>query len=251
MAKKKNENTLKYLQMPLPSGGKYSKMTKVNFGGLNKRDTLDSGELSLEKNISTSEYPYLTPSMKPRDIAMSYYNEDETEGKRTIPRDMFAFEDYLLVFYRQGNTLWVDRISGNKENNPVIFTGRVKQFKSDEEALLYDEEKIQRSIVQFNVYHQSIDIVNGVYKKHILIFPDKVSMLADFEESKSDPTTWSPEELKKKSQLVMYYYFDEGDGAVYKYFTIETANDGTLLQTNVVALEISGMILISKKVILI
>lgn len=228
MAKKKNENTLKYLQMPLPSGGKYSKMTKVNFGGLNKRDTLDSGELSMEKNISTSEYPYLTPSMKPRDILNNYYNDDEGKGQRRVPIDMFGFEDYLLVFYRQGNALWVDRISGNKENNPVIFTGRVKQFESNEKALLYDEEKIQRSIVQFNVYHQSIDIVNGVYKKHILIFPDKVSMIADFEESKSDPTTWSQEELKKKSQLVMYYYFDEDDGAVYKYFTIETDNDGTL-----------------------
>ena len=36
MAKKKTENTLSYLQMPLPQGGKYSKMTKVAFGGLNK-----------------------------------------------------------------------------------------------------------------------------------------------------------------------------------------------------------------------
>ncbi len=228
MAKKKNENTLKYLQVPLPSGGRYSKMTKVNFGGLNKRDTLDSGELSMEKNISTNEYPYLTPSMKPRDILNNYYNDDESKGQRRVPIDMFGFEDYLLVFYRQGNALWVDRISGNKENAPTIFTGRVKQFESDEEALLYDEEKTQRSIVQFNVYHQSIDIVNGVYKKHILIFPDKVSMIADFEDAITDPTTWTQDELKKKSQLVMYYYFDEEDREVYKYFTIETADDGTL-----------------------
>ena len=60
MAKKKKENTLQYLQMPLPSGGKYSKMTKVAFGGLNKRYTLDSGALTSEQNISTNEYPSTT-----------------------------------------------------------------------------------------------------------------------------------------------------------------------------------------------
>jgi hypothetical protein len=60
MAKKKQENTLSYLQMPLPKGRKFSKMTKVAFGGLNKRYTLDSGSLSMAKNISTKEYPCLT-----------------------------------------------------------------------------------------------------------------------------------------------------------------------------------------------
>ena len=55
--KKKDENKLTYLQMPLPSSAKYSKMTKVAFGGLNKRYSLDSGELSMENNISSKEYP--------------------------------------------------------------------------------------------------------------------------------------------------------------------------------------------------
>ena len=53
MAKKKNDNTLQYLQMPLPKGRRYSKMTKVNFGGLNKRNTVDSGYLSMARDIST------------------------------------------------------------------------------------------------------------------------------------------------------------------------------------------------------
>ena len=64
MAKNKKEDTLQYLQMPLPSGGRYSKMTKVAFGGLNKRYTLDSGELTMESNISTNEYPYTVRAKK-------------------------------------------------------------------------------------------------------------------------------------------------------------------------------------------
>ena len=94
MAKKKKENTLSYLQMPLPSGGKYSKMTKVAFGGLNKRYTHDSGELTMEENISTSEYPYLTPSCRKEEFVSGYYKNNEK-----YPISMAAFDDFLIVVY--------------------------------------------------------------------------------------------------------------------------------------------------------
>ena len=91
MAKKKKENTLQYLQMPLPTGSKYSKMTKISFGGLNKRYTIDSGELSMVNNISTSEYPYLTPSESKNEVLDEYSN----------PISLFAFDDFLMVVYRE------------------------------------------------------------------------------------------------------------------------------------------------------
>ena len=61
MAKKK-ENALSYLQMPLPEGQKKGKMTKLDWSGINYRNTKDTGEISKEMNISTYSAPYLTPS---------------------------------------------------------------------------------------------------------------------------------------------------------------------------------------------
>jgi len=61
MAKKK-ENELTYLQMPLPQGGRPGKMTKLDWSGINYRNTKDTGEISKELNISTHFAPYLSPS---------------------------------------------------------------------------------------------------------------------------------------------------------------------------------------------
>ena len=162
MAKKKKDNTLQYLQMPLPSGRKYSKMTKVAFGGLNKRQTIDSGELSMERNISTSEYPYLTPSEEKTIVKSGYTN----------PISMFAFDNFILVIYRQNTAIMIDYIKLVKGVYKK-YTGTLKA-----EGATVDDE-YQRSIVQFNVYNQSGDIVNGTYDKKLLIFPDKMSI--DFE----------------------------------------------------------------------
>ena len=158
MAKKKNENTLQYLQMPLPSGGKSYKMTKVAFGGLNKRYTLDSGDLTMESNISTNEYPYLTPSEQKNAILSGYTN----------PISMFAFDDFIIVVYRARGAILVDYINADEE----VFTGVLKT-----DATSADD--VPRSIVQFNKYEEAEEIVNGNYVKKLLIFPDKKSM--DFE----------------------------------------------------------------------
>lgn len=61
MAKKK-EDQFSYLQAPLPQGQKKTRTVKVDWSGLNYRQTIDTGALSYEKNISTDEAPYLTPS---------------------------------------------------------------------------------------------------------------------------------------------------------------------------------------------
>ena len=177
MAKKKNENTLSYLQMPLPSGGKYSKMTKVSFGGLNKRHTLDSGSLTMEKNISTNEYPYLTPSELKVAVSNGYTN----------PISMFAFDTFLIVIYRENGAVLIDYITADD----YVYTGTLKSSGATE------EDDVPRSVVQFNVYNQSEDIVNGTYDKKLLIFPDKKSMDFDITENDFD--------IKDMSVLVKEY----------------------------------------------
>ncbi|MBP3359939.1 MAG: hypothetical protein J6N52_03725 [Clostridia bacterium] len=59
---KKNKNELQYLQMPLPAASKSSVYVKINWSSLNKRQTHDTGALTAESNICTSEAPQLTPA---------------------------------------------------------------------------------------------------------------------------------------------------------------------------------------------
>lgn len=200
MAKKKNENTLSYLQMPLPSGGKYSKMTKVSFGGLNKRHEIDSGELSMASNISTKEYPYLTPSDKMTNVLSAHER----------PISMFGFDDFLIVVYGEGDTIKIDYITQIDTAEPEIYTGVLKTIGGAD-----DNE--QRSIVQFNVYDTPTDPLTGQYIKKLLIFPDKVSMFMKIVKTSSNPENWTENDYKEKDLSVMYCY--EKDD-IKHYYTV-------------------------------
>lgn len=180
---KKNENKLSYLQMPLPEGRKYYKMTKRSWNGLNYRQTIDTGALSMESNISTLEAPYLIPSQK----------RDGMFGKYEHPISMFGFDDFLIVIYKvrnveytEENKTWIqdeirlDYIVYDNDNDKYIkYTGFVGADEtttnmSDKEYAEYVEEP--RCIVPFNVYDTPTDPVSGKYVKKLLIFPDKKSM---------------------------------------------------------------------------
>jgi len=202
MAKKKQENTLKYLQMPLPSGGRYSKMTKVAFGGLNKRYTLDSGDLSMESNISTKEYPYITPSERKFELLNGYY----------YPISMFAFDDFILVVYRKNGAIKIDYI--NADNR--VYTGVLKESGAS------SADDVPRSIVQFNVYDTPTDPISGKFVKKLLIFPDKKSM--DFE------ITEDNFEIKDMAVLIKTYHNDTDpylppDTASHNYYYRNTSTN--------------------------
>ena len=194
MAKKK-ENQLTYLQMPLPESRKYSKMTKRSWNGLNYRYTIDSGALSMENNISTLEAPYLTPSQVRETFFSGYYSV----ARDLHPISMFGFDNFLIVIYKargvehtEGTKVYIkDEIRidyivyDEGEEDYVRYTGLVgvdetTKSMDDDEYAEYVEQP--RCVVQFNAYLESEDIINGEYKKKLLIFPDKVSMDFDFED---------------------------------------------------------------------
>lgn len=200
--KKKNENTLSYLQVPLPEGGKYSKMTKVSFGGLNKRYTLDSGELSMESNISTNEYPYLTPSSQ-RDEVFEKYEAQESK----TPISMHAFDDFLIVVYVDGLQVKLDYI----EEDGTVHTGILQ----DNRTAIKDWD-IPRSIVQFNVYDTPTDPLTGQYVKKLLIFPDKKSMFMKIVKAKDNPELWTTNDLNSADLDVMYWYGENNK----QYYTV-------------------------------
>lgn len=215
MAKKKKEDTLSYLQMPLPEGGKYSKMTKVSFGGINKRYTHDSGYLSMESNISTNEYPYLTPSAKAEAISDKY--DDLIHYSNPI--SMFAFDDFIVVIYKVfegGNKIKIDYITSENK----VYTGLLKSGGN----VLADEDIAPRSIVQFNKYEESIDIVNGSYVKKLLIFPDKMAMFMNIVEVDDTYNSWTDEE-KQNARTDVLYYNNKNDS----YFTLGYDDKGQIV----------------------
>jgi len=168
MAKKK-EKKLSYLQMPLPEGRKHYKMTKRSWTGLNYRQTIDTGSLSMERNISTLEAPYLVPSQMPSSILSEYSH----------PISMFGFDDFLLVIYRKNTSIYVDYITYDTDTGEyTAYTGTLQDGSATK------KDDYPRCVVQFNVYDTPTDPVSGEYIKKLLIFPDKKSM--DFEITEDD-----------------------------------------------------------------
>jgi hypothetical protein len=191
---KKKENRLTYLQMPLPEGRKAYKMTKRSWSGLNYRQTIDTGALSMEENISTLEAPYLVPSQK-RDVV----GVGAVQASYPHPIGIWGFDDFLLVLYSnrdsrydanrgycQKDVIQLDYLKLNDKGGlSAKYTGYVdtKEFFSDTSDIPIAEwnEYIDtpRSIVQFNVYDTPTDTLTGKYIKKLLIYPDCKSM--DFE----------------------------------------------------------------------
>lgn len=204
MAKKK-EKELSYLQSPLPEGQKYYKTTKVSFSGLNKRNTLDTGVLSYEKNISTVETPYLTPAQRPY-LSLS--------GIQVI--SMFGFDDFLVIVHKKDGKIYISYA----DDDGIYATGVLVEDTTDEDT----GEKVQRSIVQFNVYespYEKIADVMGNYNRKLLIFPDKMSLDFNVERNYTTPTALSVDPLGKGIPNIKYAtvhlsrIFGLDDGRVY------------------------------------
>ena len=215
MAKKK-ENKLSYLQMPLPEGRKVYKMAKRSWSGLNYRQVIDTGALSMENNISTLEVPYLTPSQKKLPYTDVYSN----------PISMFGFDDFLLVIYRNESSIYVDYITSDKN----IYTGVLQENGAT------SKDEYPRSVVQFNVYDTPTDPVSGQYVKKLLIFPDKKSM--DFEITKdftiSDMTVLVKEYTNSTSPYLPpdtanhnYYYKNTYNQDVYRWVVDDADSSNT------------------------
>lgn len=215
----KSENTLSYLQVPIPKSrtgsGVYSSSVKRSWSGLNYRQTSDTGALSMEKNISSAEAPYLVPSQKRESILDKYDN----------PIGLFGFDDFLISIYRVDTSLYVDYIKC--DDYYTVYTGVLQ----DGGATVDDE--YPRCIVQFNVYDVPTDPVSGTYIKKLLIFPDRKSM--DFEITEdgfliSDMTVLVKEYTNSEKPYLPpetashnYYYRNSYNSDVYRW--VDDASD--------------------------
>jgi len=158
MANKQNE--FKYLSSFIPGVAKLYKKSfksvKTSWSGLNLLNTTDTGELSDAKNIFVSALPQLVPAYKPSAFKSGYAH----------PIQLFGFKDFMLLIYRDDTAIKADYIIGTS-----TYTGTIKASGATSA-----DDTVERSIVQFNVYTDPDDILDGTFVKKILVFPDKLSM---------------------------------------------------------------------------
>lgn len=174
MAKKKQAER-RFGQLPLPAGHKSYRVTKLNWIGLNKRQTINSGELSSEQNMSTHEYPYMAPCEVSVDVTECCF--DTVSLSAAI--GLYAFEDILVAIYHKkdgtGN-LYMRHIkvdeSGKAEHS---YEGLVGTYESDEFL------NVDRSVVLFNQYDNNVNILDAKYTRKLIILPDKKAVNFDFE----------------------------------------------------------------------
>lgn len=205
MAKKAKEER-SYLQLPLPVGKEYYKISKCSWTGLNMRQTINTGALTMERNISTVEAPYLVPSQE----------WEETYGKYERPIGMFGFEDFLLVIYREDESIKIDYITEDSD----VYTGVIKAEDATE------DDEYPRCVVQFNVYDVPTDPVEGKFIKKLLIFPDKKSMSFELENLIKDENITDDTE----GDFIVY---DMGVDSVVEYYNSKKDENGAYPPTNV------------------
>ena len=209
MAKKQNE--LQFGQVPLPQALKQYSLSKLNWSGLNRRQVIDTGALSMECNISTAEAPYLTPSQSRVDIL----SDMGLEYKHPI--SLFSFDDFLVVIYRDDTKLKLDYlVLSDKKNSKgkitKVYTGLIKKDVTEE------TDAIQRSMVQFNVYENAVDVLGGTYVKKLILFPDKVSMFMKIVDTDKDPTTFDKQTVKDGNADIDVMYCQKESSGKKTYY---------------------------------
>ena len=161
MASKKEQN-LTYLQRPVPYFRRKTRWNKRSWSGYNARQVIDTGMLSYESNISTADYPYISPA---QDIEKFKVSGMEFDSKTQHMLGLYGFDDFLIFVYRSA----VGKVKFYK-----IFKNANGTLSTSSQEIETDDVTSQRSVIQFNVYNSDENLV-GSYDRRIIIFPDKLS----------------------------------------------------------------------------
>ena len=148
MANKENE--FSYGSMSIPNGENRYSIIRWGWKGLNRTDTIDSGNITDCSNVDINP-PYIDSCAD-----FKLYATYDT------PIGIFGFDNFLIVIYFDGNKVKVDYRKGG-----TVYTGVIDNPKS---------VKLPRSVIQFNVAENTENIVASSFNRKLLIFPDKYSM---------------------------------------------------------------------------
>lgn len=148
------KDTFLYGGAAIPSGESKYSILRWGFGGLNRTDLIDTGQITDCSGVSIDP-PYVMPAVKPK-LFLNYSD----------PQAIFGFGENLLVIYNDSSSTKIDYVTPEK----IAYTGTLS-----EKMRVFD----YRSAVQFNVATDTENIVEATFERKILIFPDAYSM--DFE----------------------------------------------------------------------
>lgn len=196
MAKKKEEE-LSYLQMPLPVGQKSGKMTKVEWSGLNYRNTKDTGEISKELNISTHFAPFLSPSEVKKTITSGLFDKyyDNSKIRPGIkewekapgisPSDIYYLEGYYIVQgYYEENTTTSSSSSGETTElkQKCIYQVFDKEFQLVQSVIIDDvpAKESGAGVVGFRYFENFKNVANISTGTKILYFPRGIGIPEGF-----------------------------------------------------------------------
>lgn len=241
------------LLSPLPKGQRY-RMFKVAWGGLNKTNEIDTGQLSDASNIDMGELPYIVPCT----LLQQYISGTETwyvDGQGgakntfrpypyTIPRGLFAYENKLFVIYSA--TSEADKTPGIIAGMYIdVITQNATQATGDIHTGLLETgtDEYIHTVAPFNVYDDTYATIDGNTYRRLIIAPYMRAMNFDFEQEhsadggnithwKATPTAGDtgkiyPITTREDETLVRYWEAVRnplGDGYVWAEISYDTAS---------------------------
>lgn len=163
MADKKQEFV--YGASAVPSGERKYEVIRWGWGGLNKADDIDTGQLSDASGIIVDP-----PNLNAWHYARGAFNEyaDKLIG-------IFGFDDRLVIIYRDSSKIKADvaRITGLNAQGGMVWS--VTKYTLGD-ALGTNEDFKTRSVVQFNAVTippgEEGNVAAYTYDRRLLIFPD-------------------------------------------------------------------------------
>lgn len=166
MADKKQEFV--YGASSLPSGERKYNVIRWVWGGLNRDDDIDTGQLSDASGVIVDP-PEMATARKFRGFVSDYVSA----SKDLI--GIFGFDDRIMAVYRESGKIKVDRFKVyriNPDHTPMldIYTFTLG------DAAGTDADLVPRSMVQFNKViippGQEGNVASYTYERKILVFPD-------------------------------------------------------------------------------
>lgn len=219
------------LAATIPQARPY-RMFKVAWGGLNKSNEIDTGQLSDASNIDMGELPYIVPCLMPIEIGHSnleYYpyqsgdvvNDNDFHKNCKVPLGLYSVNDSLVAIFTgqifQNQNLdrgIVEVLDVDDEiNGSVTFRSAIDDAAFD--ALASSRMNISpHAVVSFNVYSDPDNITSAKVMPRMLIVPTFVSLrdasgveALDWRVSKM-PTALSPVQISRGTTRDYGYAFN-------------------------------------------
>lgn len=241
---------------PLPQGQRY-RMFKVAWGGLNKTNEIDTGQMSDASNIDMGELPCIVPCLQPKEIGheaidiehSGYYPYqsgdviDDTDCHKNgkTPLGLWSSEDALVAIYsgqtQTGNTKnnrgFVEILDIDDDlNGTVTLRGIIDHETFD--ALDVESRKTipPHMVTGFNTYSDDpYNITEVTVTKRMLVAPSFVSLASaggvkvlDWEVN-GKPSSGSYIEVNRNSAHTRGYGFSgKYDGMVVRLIDVSGAN---------------------------